>query len=197
MPRSKLGIGIGLYGAYYNHPVTGPRQSLNGMQGWMNNGDWENNYQRLVQDNAFGRTGAIYHWDDVAKQGYITYSPPWNRGPNTPVTYLSFEDERSIAAKGQWVREQGLGGTLVWTINYGYLPQSSSNPQMQAVKQAFIASGAAGYRVYRDGVLVATVTGITFADTAAPRGHRGYQVSMLDAAGNEGPLSAPVFVQVP
>lgn len=197
VPRSKLGIGIGLYGAYYNKPVTGPRQSMNGMQGWMNNGDWENNYQRLVQDNAFGRTGATYHWDDVAKQSYITYSPPWNRGPNTPVSYLSFEDERSIAAKGQWVREQGLGGTLVWTINYGYLPQSSSNPQMQAVKQAFIASGAAGYRVYRDGVLIATVSGITFTDTAAPRGHRGYQVSMLDAAGNEGPLSAPVFVQVP
>jgi GH18 family chitinase len=197
VPRAKLGIGIGLYGVYYNHPVKGPRQSLDGMQGWMNNGDWENNYQRLVQDNAFGQPGAAYRWDDVAKQGYITYSQPWNRGPNTPVTYLSFEDERSIAAKGQWVREQGLGGTLVWTINYGYLPQSSSNPQMQAVKQAFIASGAAGYRVYRDGVLIATATDIAFADTAAPRGNVGYEVSMLDAAGNEGPRSTPVFVQVP
>lgn len=195
--RSKLGIGIGLYGAYYNSPVTGPRQSMDGMQGWMNNGDWENNYQRLVNDNAFNRMGATYHWDDVAKQGYMTYSPPWNRGTNTPVTYLSFEDERSIAEKGKWVREQGLGGTLVWTINYGYLPQSNSNPQMQAVKQAFIADSATRYRIYRDGVVIATVTGLSYTDVTPPLGSHYYQVSVLDAAGNEGPQSAPVTVQLP
>ena len=73
-------------------------------------------------------------------------------------TNLSFEDERSIAEKGKWVREQGLGGTLVWTINYGYLPQSGTNPQMQAVKKSVIASSAASYRVYRDGMAIATVT---------------------------------------
>lgn len=197
VPRAKLGIGIGLYGAYYNNPVTGPRQSLDGMQGWMNNGDWENNYQRLVADNAFGQPGATYHWDDVARQSYITYTQPWNRGPDTPVTYLSFEDERSIAEKGKWVREQGLGGTLVWTINYGYLPHSNSNPQMKAVKQAFIAAGAAGYRVYRDSVLIATVAGTTFTDATPQRSSNSYQVSMVDAAGNEGPLSAPFVLQVP
>ncbi len=198
VPRAKLGIGIGLYGAYYNNPVTGPRQSLAGMQGWMNNGDWMNYTQRLVADNAFGQPGATYHWDDVAKQSYITYAQPWWRSSDTPVTYLSYEDERSIAAKGQWVREQGLGGTLVWTVNYGYLPQQNANPQMQATKQAFIAASAAGYRVYRNGVAIATVTSATaYTDTTAPRGSHSYQVAMLDAAGNEGPLSAPVAVQVP
>lgn len=199
VPRSKLGIGIGLYGAYYNNPVTGPRQSLQGMQGWMNNGDWMNFYQRLVEDNAFGQPGATRHWDEVAKQSYITYTQPWWRSGETPVTYLSYEDEHSIAAKGQWVREQGLGGTLVWTVNYGYLPRQNANPQMQAVKQSFIAASAAGYRVYRNGVAISTVaSGTTYTDTSAPRGgSHSYQVAMLDAAGNEGPLSAPVVVQVP
>ncbi len=196
VPRAKLGIGIGLYGAYYNRPVTGPRQSLQGMQGWMNNGDWENNYQRLVAENAFGQPGATYHWDDVAKQSYITFGQPWNRGANTPVTYLSYEDERSIAAKGQWVRAQGLGGTLVWTVNYGYLPQQGANPLMQAVRQGFMA-GAARYRIYRDGALLATTDDPRHFDAAAPRGSHGYQVSVVNAAGQEGPLSAPVTVQVP
>src|SRR3989344_4190649 len=199
VPRSKLGIGLGLYGAYYNNPVTGPRQSLQGMQGWMNNGDWMNFYQRLVEDNAFGQPGATRHWDEVAKQSYITYTQPWWRSGDTPVTYLSYEDEHSIAAKGQWVREQGLGGTLVWTVNYGYLPRQNANPQMQAVKQSFIAASAAGYRVYRNGVAIGTVaSGTTYTDTSAPRGgSHSYQVAMLDTAGNEGPLSAPVVVQVP
>lgn len=199
VPRAKLGIGIGLYGAYYNNPVTGPRQSLAGMQGWMNNGDWMNYTQRLVADNAFGQPGATYHWDDVAKQSYITYTQPWWRSGDTPVTYLSYEDERSIAAKGHWVREQGLGGTLVWTVNYGWLPQQNANPQMQAVKQAFIAASAAGYRVYRDGVAIATVTsGTAYTDSSAARGGSySYQVALLDAGGNEGPLSAPVVVAMP
>lgn len=196
VPRAKLGIGIGLYGAYYNNPVTGPRQSLDGMQGWMDNGDWENNTQRLVNDNAFGQPGATYHWDEVAKQSYITYTQPWQRGPETPVTYLSYEDERSIAEKGKWVRAQGLGGTLVWTVNYGYLPQHNTNPAMQAVKQAFV-SGAARYRIYRDNTAITTVHDPRYLDPAATSGMHIYQVSVLDANGNEGPRSSPVTVQVP
>lgn len=51
-------IGIGLYGVFFNHPVTGPRQGSQGMTGWANNGDDVNNYQRLFEDNAFGQPGA-------------------------------------------------------------------------------------------------------------------------------------------
>jgi chitinase len=198
VPRAKLGIGIGLYGLYFNQPVTGPRQSLEGMAGQSNNFDDVNNYQRLVEDNAFGQPGAQYHWDDVAKQSYISYSQPWWRASVAPVTYLSYEDERSIAEKGKWVREQNLGGTLVWAVNYGYLPQQNANPMMQAVKQSFLHASAAGYRVYRDGAAIATVSeGASYTDTAAPSGSHRYQVAMVDAAGNEGPLSEAVTVQVP
>lgn len=195
VPRSKLGIGVGLYGLFYNNPVTGPRQAA---ASGSNGGDDVNNYRRLLEDNAFGQPGAVYHWDDVAKQSYISYSQPWWRASDAPVTYLSYEDERSIAEKGKWVHEQGLGGTLVWTINYGYLPQQGSNPPMQAVKQSFIAASASGYRVYRNGTAIATVTsGATYTDVSAPSGSHSYQVAMLDAAGNEGPRSAAVTVQVP
>ena len=48
------------------------------------------------------------------------------------------EDERSIAAKGDWVTETGVGGTILWTINYGWLPGSGTNPLMDAVKESFL-----------------------------------------------------------
>lgn len=198
VPRAKLGIGVGLYGAYFNYPVTGPRQSLADMQGQDNNGDWMNSLNRLLEENAFAQPGATYHWDEIAKQSYISYSQPWWRSDDAPVTYLSYEDERSIAEKGKWVREQGLGGTLVWTINYGYHPQEGSNPSMQALKQSFLDAGAAAYRVYRDGVAIATVSvGLSYTDASASGGSHSYQISMLDAQGREGPLSVPVSVWVP
>ena len=97
------------------------------------------------------------------------------------------------------MREQGLGGTLVWAVNYGYLPDRQANPPMQAVKQSFLHARAAGYRVYRDGVAIATVTsGTAYTDSSAARGGSySYQVALLDAEGNEGPLSAPIVVAVP
>ncbi len=41
-----------------------------------------------------------------------------------------------------------------------------------------------GYRVFRDGGLISTVNGTTFSD-AAPSGTHSYQVTAIDAAGNE------------
>jgi GH18 family chitinase len=58
---------------------------------------------------------------------------------------VSYEDETSILAKGQYVRDQGLGGTIVWTIvwniNQGYLPDAapgSRDPLMAALRQGFL-----------------------------------------------------------
>ena len=139
IPRSKLGIGIGFYGIYYGGSVTGPRQSIgnSGSQG----DDVENSYARLVGDGAFGQPGGARHWDDLARQSYYSYSPAWNRYGNTPIGFLSFEDERSIAAKGQWVKDNGVGGAIIWTINYGCTNSSTgANPLLAAVKAAFLGS---------------------------------------------------------
>lgn len=139
VPRSKLGIGIGFYGIYYGAGVDGPRQSLGGSHA--QGSDLENNYRRLSSDAAFSQSGGALHWDDLAKQSYYSYSPPWRRYGNTPIGYLTFEDERSIAAKGQWVAEHGVGGAIIWTLNYGCTnPGAGTNPLLDAVKDAFLAS---------------------------------------------------------
>lgn len=137
VPRAKLGIGIGLYGIYYGPGVSGPRQAL-GVSGAQPD-DVENNYRRLLSDGAFSQPSGVKQWDPVARQSYYRYSPPWNRWGNTPIGYLTYEDEQSIGAKGDWVRTNGLGGTIVWSLNYGCTNSSTgANALMQAVKTSFL-----------------------------------------------------------
>ncbi|MBI4197008.1 MAG: S8 family serine peptidase [Deltaproteobacteria bacterium] len=53
-----------------------------------------------------------------------------------------------------------------------------------------------GYRIYRDGSLVATATETQFIDTNQPIGiDLTYEVSAIDLAGNESPYSEPVTVR--
>ncbi|MDP8905383.1 MAG: M12 family metallo-peptidase [Chloroflexota bacterium] len=53
---------------------------------------------------------------------------------------------------------------------------------------AFDEIGVTGYRVSRDGVLLGTVSGLTFTDNNVPQGGtRRYSVAARDAAGNIGP----------
>jgi chitinase len=39
---------------------------------------------------------------------------------------VTYEDPQSLADKGAYIKAQGLGGTIVWTINQGYV--SSAQP---------------------------------------------------------------------
>ena len=57
-------------------------------------------------------------------------------------------------------------------------------------------SGLAGYRVFRDGTLRATVTGATFTDTGLSAGAQyRYTVAAYDGAGNQSALSSQVPVR--
>lgn len=139
VPRAKIGIGMGFYGMYFGPEITGPRQNTN------KNNIWETNdnalaYFELVRKGYLSH--GTYHWDEEAKVGYRTYGPggyiPAVDPNSNPAGFLSYEDERSIAAKGAWVRETGLGGTIIWTVNYGYLVSNGTNPLLAATKRAFL-----------------------------------------------------------
>lgn len=136
VPKSKLGVGFGFYGLYYsNGPVNAPRQTVGNSK--LEGADVENAYVNLVKDGAFKQSSGQYIWDSVAKQGYYKYLPPWKRYPGTVVGFLSFEDEQSIAAKGQWIKANGIGGSMIWTINYGCTnPANGDNPLLDAAKAA-------------------------------------------------------------
>ena len=54
----------------------------------------------------------------------------------------------------------------------------------------------AGYRVFRDGTLRATVTGTTFIDTGLSAGMQyRYRVAAYDGAGNQSALSSQAVVR--
>lgn len=140
VPRSKLGMGIGLFGSYYYPPVNGPRQAHTGGGGSDDNYD---NFARFYRTGMLSHPSGAYVWDEAAEAGYYRYSPPaayrTGSGATVSIGMLTTDDERSIASKGAWARAGNCGGTIVWTINYGYVDATVGNPPMAAVKRAFLA----------------------------------------------------------
>jgi chitinase len=53
------------------------------------------------------RSGATYIWDDEMKVPYAVHGDQW----------VGFDDERSIRHKMSWIKENGFGGAMVWTVD--------------------------------------------------------------------------------
>lgn len=73
-------------------------------------------------------------WDDIAAVPYLGFAG--GHGPKN-CGFVSYEDEQSIKAKADYVKSRGLGGTIIWTINQGYLPDAPAgqrDPLMEAAK---------------------------------------------------------------
>ncbi|TGX46422.1 glycoside hydrolase family 18 protein [Sphingomonas naasensis] len=139
VPRERIGIGIGFYGIFYGPTITGPRQDTE------HNNIFETNdvalrYSELVRLGYLSH--GTYYWDEISQVGYRSYPGggyvPALEPSLSRAGFLSYEDEASIAAKGKWVRETKLGGAIIWTVNYGYLPGSKTNPLLTAAKTSFL-----------------------------------------------------------
>lgn len=135
VPPGRLGMGIGFFGTCWQG-VTEPRTPLEGRRDVVEG----------QSDNAMSYTNIMteyyepeaYRWDGQAKSPYLSLSSPTGPGH---CNYVSYEDAQSIAAKGRFTRERGLGGAMIWTIGQGYLPRAPEgqrNPLIAAVKRAFL-----------------------------------------------------------
>ena len=129
IPKSKIGIGIGFYGSCWRG-VTDPRQSL--ANGAVVAGDNVMTYAHIM---ASYHSAAAYHWDAAASAGSLSFAQ--QHGPEG-CNWVSYEDDASITAKGQWVRANGFGGTILWSINQGYVASTGTNPPLESVKKAFL-----------------------------------------------------------
>jgi chitinase len=129
IPKAQLGIGIGFYGICYQG-VTAPLQSTSGAA--IVASDNEMSYGHIM---ASYYDPAAYHWDDAAKEGYLSFAT--RTGP-AQCNLVSYEDAASIQAKGDWVRASGYGGTILWTVQQGALSPTGANPLLAAVKAAFL-----------------------------------------------------------
>jgi chitinase len=130
VPAAKLGMGIGFYGSCWTSPVTGPVQSPSGSRVATTL-----NYADIMK--SYHSSGA-YRYDTTAQAPYLSSST--GIGPSS-CTFLSYEDEQSIAAKADYARQRGLGGTIIWQINGGY-NSAAADPGalLRAVGSAFLGT---------------------------------------------------------
>jgi chitinase len=130
VPAAKLGIGLGFYGQCWVG-VTGPLQPLGART------------KQGVSDNemSFTRIRTVYwdasarHWDASARVPYLAYVD--GKGPQG-CSYITYEDEESVAEKGAFVRAQGLGGAIVWTIGEGHFSVGVRDPLLKAAHDAIL-----------------------------------------------------------
>ena len=130
VPAAKLGAGTAFYG-YCWQGVTGPHQD----GGTIAAGDGTMSYANIAENYY---TPSAYVFDATARVPYLSSVAPLG---NDGCTFVSYEDAQSIAEKGAFVRAQGFGGTIIWTISQGHLadlPPGQRDPLLDAVRAAFL-----------------------------------------------------------
>jgi len=130
VPAAKLGIGVGFYGSCWASPVNEPLQIAGGSR--VVAGDNAMSYATIIASyRALGR----YRFDAAARVPYLTFTQATG---SEKCTFISYEDEVSVAEKGKYAASMGLGGTIVWQLNEGYTPGLPDPDRLlHAVARAF------------------------------------------------------------
>ncbi|XP_063216325.1 probable chitinase 10 [Bacillus rossius redtenbacheri] len=108
-PKDKLVIGMPTYGRTFtlsnpdNFRVNAPAS------GGGKAGDFtkEGGFLAYYEICEMLKNGASYIWDDEMKVPYAVQGDQW----------VGFDDERSIRHKMRWLKENGFGGAMVWTVD--------------------------------------------------------------------------------
>lgn len=132
---SKLGIGIDFYGYVWSGGtgtstggVTEPDQSWSTAPTVTDNVPYHDIMNQYYNSSD-------YKWDSQAKAAYLSI----DKSGSSNDKFVSYDDEKSIQAKFNYVRQKGLGGTIVWELSGGYRknqPAGERDKLLQAVKQA-------------------------------------------------------------
>lgn len=101
VPRSKLVLGIPLYGRSFAS-TAGPGTPFSGV----GPGSWE---QGVYDYRVLPLPGSYVFQDD---QRVASWSYDYQKRE-----MISFDNEQTGAMKGQWIREQGLGGSMFWELS--------------------------------------------------------------------------------
>lgn len=127
VPAGKLGFGIGFYGTCWAGGVTGPNQKIG--NSFIKSSDNVMTYTTIM---AKYYKASSYHYDGTAEAPYLGFSKP--TGPEG-CTFISYENVKSIQAKGAYARAHNLGGVIVWTINQAHA--NHKDALLLATRKAF------------------------------------------------------------
>jgi len=125
VPANKLVVGTAMYGRGWEgvmpSSLTDPTDPMTGvgngkLKGSSAQGVWEDgviDYKgikaNMLGANNQGINGFEYGYDEMAEAPYV-----WNR---TSGQLITFDDDRSVKAKGAYVRSLGLAGLFSWEID--------------------------------------------------------------------------------
>ncbi len=140
IPAKKLGIGIcldamvwkGGEGVTVTSGVTLPRQTWTVAPSHPHQGAQRYSYAEMM--NLFYRPENC-HWDEVAQAPYLSIDLPGSSGD----MFISFNDERSIKAKIDFIKENRLGGFIIWELSGDYRPDQppeNQRPLRKAMQEA-------------------------------------------------------------
>lgn len=115
VPAEKLVVGAAMYGRGWKGVSGGSFNPMTGTGNGAADGTWEAgllDYRDIEQNylgGGQGINGFIYAYDDAAQAPYV-----WNPFSGELITY---DNQRSVKAKGQYVRDNGLAGLFSWEID--------------------------------------------------------------------------------
>ncbi len=123
-PANKIGVGIPLYGYFYNGP-NAPEQPRNN--------SWPQYITYRTAERAL-LAGGTFHWEDSAKVPWIGGTATANIGSYAGVGqpfYITYDDTTSLREKVRWAKELGLGGIMIYELWRGW---DNSKPPRQKDK---------------------------------------------------------------
>lgn len=111
VPREKVVLGVPFYGRTFvgvPNVNNGLYQKATGVQV----GEWKQDgaisYRLLKLRGFLAGEGFTRHWQNEAKVPFLF-------NPTTGV-WITYDDEQSVRAKGEFARQNGLGGVMVWEL---------------------------------------------------------------------------------
>lgn len=104
VPAGKLVLGVPFYGRHWIKVE--PDNAGLGQVGYTGDFPYGDTGYRHIAANLVNQQGFERHWDPVGKVPWL-----WHEGERI---FVSYDDPESMAAKANYVRDQGLRGIMFW-----------------------------------------------------------------------------------
>ena len=136
VPASKLGIGMDFYGYVWSGGAGTPTGGVTAPdQSWTTAPTVQANipyYQ--IMDQYY--TASDDKWDSGAQAAYISVEDNTNSGNDK---FISYDNATTAQYKVNYVKNNGLGGMIIWELGAGYradMPAGQQQPLLEAIKAA-------------------------------------------------------------
>jgi chitinase len=145
----KLAISLAFYGYVWTGGTGAPGSNLTQpRQSWVNAPTiTAYRYSDIMAD--FYQAN-VYQWDSIAQAACLSIT----NSIATNDAFISYDDARACQAKVSYVRNNNLGGVMIWELGQDHTA-NTPDPLLEAVKQAIATPGRAGLQLGNGGVTVA------------------------------------------